>query len=57
MSTPKFITLKPNPSLETEKAPFPSNPIPYREYVCLSISAFWINLTAPKKKVSKVGSK
>ena len=47
-STPKIIVFLPNP-LATENVPRPPNPIPYPEYLHLSISAFLTNLTTPKK--------
>ena len=48
-STPKIIALLPNRPLGSEKAPFPSNPIAYPEYLYLLTSAFLVNLAAPKK--------
>ena len=46
-STPKIITFLPYPPLGCVKIPLESNPIPYLEYLRLSISAFFVNLTAP----------
>ena len=40
MSAPKTITLFPNPPLGCVKVPLKSNPIPYPEYLYLSMSAF-----------------
>ena len=56
ISTRKIIVLLRNPALGCEKAPFPSNPIPYPEYLYLLISAFSVLLTAPNKQFSKVMS-
>ena len=36
------------------KLPLESNPIPYPEYLYLSISAFFVNLTTPNKQSCKV---
>ena len=50
ISTPKIITFLPVPPEEKnpcKKDPCPSNPVPYPEYLCLSMSAFLVNLTAP----------
>ena len=47
ISTLKIVTLQPNPPLGNENVPFQSNPIPYPEYLYLSLSAFLANLTAP----------
>ena len=52
ISTPKFITFPPVPSLGWEKNPCQSNPISYPEYLYLSISAFLDKLTAPNKYFS-----
>ena len=51
-----MITFLPNPPVGNEKVPFISNPVPYPEYLYLSISAFFNNLTAPNKEFSSVGS-
>ena len=56
ISTPKIITLLPNPPLGCEKTPFQSNPIPYPHYLYLLVSAFLVILTAPNKQFSKVMS-
>ena len=53
ISAPKIITFLPNPPLGCEKVPLESNPIPYPEYLYLSMSAFLVNLTAPNKQFSK----
>ena len=45
-----------NPPLENEKVLFTSNPIPHPEYLYLSISAFFANLTEPNKEFLSVGS-
>ena len=54
-SAPKIITFLPYPPLGCEKLPLESNPIPYPEYLYLSISAFFDNLTAPNRQFCKVG--
>ena len=54
ISAPKIITFFPYPPLGCEKDPFESNPIPYPEYLYLSMSAFFVNLTAPNRQFSKV---
>ena len=48
ISTQKSFTFLPIP-LATEKDLRLPNPIPYPEYLCLSISKFFTNLSAPKK--------
>ena len=50
-SSPKIITFLPYPPRECEKLPLESNPIPYPEYFYFSISAFFVNLTAPNKQL------
>ena len=50
----KKIALLPYLPLGCEKVPFYSNPIPYPEYLYLSMSAFFVNLTAPNRQFSKV---
>ena len=55
ISTPKIIKFLPVPPLGYEKNPFPSNPIPYPEYVYLSISTFSYNLTAPNNELLSIG--
>ena len=52
-SAPKIITFLPCPPLGCVKL-LESNPIPYSEYLYLSISAFFVNLTAPNRQFSKV---
>ena len=37
-----------------ERLPLESNPIPYREYLHLSISAFFVKLNAPNRQFCKV---
>ena len=54
ISAPKIITFLPYPPRGCEKDPFESNPIPYPEYLYLSMSAFFVNLTAPNRQFSKV---
>ena len=51
-----IITFLPVPPLGCEKNPCLSNPIPYPEYLYLSVRSFSVNLTAPTKKFSSVGS-
>ena len=50
----KIITFLPNPVPENEKLPCLSNPIPYPEYLYLSISAFLVKVTPPNKQFSNV---
>ena len=50
ISSPKIITLQPNATPENEIVPRPSNPVPYRKYLYLSISALLVNLSAPNKQ-------
>ena len=54
ISAPKIITFLPYPPLGCEKLRLESNPIPYPKYLYLSISAFFVNLTAPNKQLCKV---
>ena len=56
MSAPKIITFLPNSMSENEKRPFLSNPIPYPEYLCLSLLTSLVKVTAPNKELSNVGS-
>ena len=42
------ITFLPVPPLGCEKLPLLSNPIPYSQYLYLSISAFLVKLTTPR---------
>ena len=49
----KIITFRPN-QLPNETFPFLSNPVPYREYLELLISAFLVNLTPPNQQFSSV---
>ena len=53
LSAPK-ITFLPNSPLGCEKVPLESNPMPYPEYFYLSISEFFVNLTAPNRQFCKV---
>ena len=50
---PKIITFLLYPPLGCEKLPLESNPIPYSRYLYLTISAFFVNLTAPNKQLRK----
>ena len=50
ISAPKIITFWPNPPRGNEKLPLLSNPIPYPEYLYLSISAFLVKVTALNKQ-------
>ena len=50
----KTIQFLPDP-FPTEKVLFLSNPIPYPEYLYLSISTFLVKLTARNKTFSSVG--
>ena len=54
ISTPKIITFL-TISLPIENEIFLSNPILYPEYPYLSISAFLVNSTDPKKQFSSIG--
>ena len=45
-----MVTLQQNSLLEKQEVPFLSNPIPYPEYLYLSISVFFVNLTVPNKQ-------
>ena len=49
-SAPKMITFQPYPPLGCVKLPLESNPIPYPEYLYLSISAFFVNLATPNRQ-------
>ena len=53
-SAPKIMTFLPYFPHGCAKLPLESNPIPYPEYLYLSISAFFVNLTAPNKQSCKV---
>ena len=50
ISAPKMITFWSNPPPGNEKLPLLSNPIPLPEYPHLSISAFFVKVTAPIKR-------
>ena len=54
ISAPKIITFLPYPPFGCIKPPLESNPIPYPEYLYLSISVFFVHLTAPNRQFSKV---
>ena len=54
ISTPKIIRFLPN-VLATGDVPRMSNPMPYQEYLYLSISASLTNLNAPNEEFSNVG--
>ena len=47
--------MQPNLPVWNENISNPSNEIPYPEYLYLSISAFFTNLTAPNKRISITG--
>ena len=53
-SAPKIITFLPYPPLGCVKLSLEPNPIPYPEYLYLSISTFFLNLTAPSRQFCKV---
>ena len=53
-SASKIITFLPTPPLGCVKLHLESNPIPYPEYLYLSMSAFFVNLTVPNRQFSKV---
>ena len=54
-AAPKIMTFLIYPPLGSEKLPLESNPIPYPECLYLSISIFFVNLTAPNRQFCKVG--
>ena len=56
ISIPTIITFQPVPPLRWEKNSYLSNLILYPEYLCLSISAFLVKLTAPNEQFSSVAS-
>ena len=56
ISTPKIIALLPKLPDGCVKTPFPSNPIPYPEYLYLLTSVFLVTVTPPNKQFSKVKS-
>ena len=56
MSAPKINTFWPNQPPGNEKLDFLSKPIPQPEYIYLSMSAFFVNATAPNKQFFSVGS-
>ena len=49
VSAPRIIRFLRNPPLGFEKDPFELNPIPYTEYLDLSMSVFFVNSIAPKR--------
>ena len=51
MSASNIITSQTNPPKKKKKVSFPSNPIPYPEYLYLLIQAFLVNLTVPRKLI------
>ena len=53
ISIPKVIQFLPNP-LPTENFSLLSNPIPYPEYLYLSISTFLVNVIVPNKQFYSV---
>ena len=53
-SVTEIITFLAHPPLGCENLPLESNPIPYPEYLYLSISTFFVNLRAPNRQFSKV---
>ena len=53
ISTPKIMQFLPNP-LPNEKVPILSDPIPFPEYIYLSISTFLVRLTAPNEQFSNI---
>ena len=56
ISTPKIAIFLPDSPVGNEKFTLIANPVPYPEYLYLSISAFFTNLTAPNKEFSNAGS-
>ena len=55
ISAPKIHTFLPVPPLGCEKNPCLSNPIPYPEYLYLSIATFLVKLIVPNKQFSSAG--
>ena len=55
ISTPKIITVSPNPIPGDKKLPCLSNQIPYPEYLYLLISAFSVRISASNKQFCSVG--
>ena len=49
-----MITFLLHPPRGCEKDPFQSNLVPYPEYLYLSMSVFFVNLTAPNRQFPKV---
>ena len=52
--SPKNNNISTKSALGCEKVPLESNPIPYPEYLYLSISSFFVYSTAPNRQFSKV---
>ena len=55
ISTPKIITVLPNPIPGDKKLPCLSNQIPYPEYLYFLIAAFLVRISASNKQFSSVG--
>ena len=53
-SAPKIITFPPYPPLGCVNPPLDSNPMPYPEYLYLSISVSFVNLSTPNRPFCKV---
>ena len=53
ISAPKIITFLSSLPLGSEKRLLESNSILYPEYLYLSTSAFFVNLIAPNRQISK----
>ena len=56
ISAPKISTFWPNTPLVNEELDLLSKPIPYPEYLYLSMSTFLVKVTAPNKQFFIVGS-
>ena len=56
ISPPKINTSTPNLPPGNEKLDLLSNPIPWPEYLYLSMSVFLVKVTAPNKQFFIVGS-
>ena len=54
ISTPKIIIFLLVPLIRREKNPCVANPIPYPEYLYLSIPAFLVKLIAPNQQFFRV---
>ena len=55
ISATQIIKFLPVPPIRCEENPCLSNPIPYAEYLYLSIIIFFVKITAPNKQFSNVG--